>query len=89
MENDNISTVAGEPERIRDGVTVTMTQEQAETIHNWLQYGVDYHKCKKIEMEYCKDKKMRQELVAQHETVLTKTYDALKVIAATLGITVF
>ena len=66
-------------------VAITLTMEQWQTVQHWLQYGADYHNCKKAEaLANCKDHRMAAQLVAEHETVAAQAETVWKIIEATL-----
>lgn len=66
-------------------LAITLTMEQWQTVRHWLQYGADYHMCKKAEvLANCKDHHMAAQLVAGHETAAAQAETVCKIIEATI-----
>jgi len=69
----------------QEPVAVTLTREEWQGVLHWLQYGVDYHSCKKYEwLANCADKRMAGEKAAEHEKAAAEAELLCKIIQATL-----
>lgn len=66
-------------------VTITMPRKDWETVQHWLQYGADYHHCKKAEtLANIKDGAMAAQMMAGHEAGAERAESVWKIIEAVL-----
>lgn len=66
-------------------MAITLTVAEWETVQHWLQYGVNYHKCKREEtLGNCKDRKMAAEIAAKHEKAAAEAERLYKIIEAAI-----
>lgn len=62
-------------------VAVTMTRQQWLGISNWIQYCIDWHRCRLVWWrDCCADKKMGAEIAAEHEAAIKACENALQII---------
>lgn len=62
-------------------VAVTMTREQWAGIVGWIQYGIDWHKCRAVWWrDCCDDKRMGAEIAAKHATSVKTGETMLQII---------
>ena len=62
-------------------VAVTMTRKQWRTIENWIQYSIDWHKCRAIWWrDGCADKRMGAEIAAKHAATVKTGETMLQII---------
>ena len=67
----------------QEPMAITLTMEQWQIVQHWLQYGADYHNCKRAEvLANCKDHRMAAQLVAEHETAAAQAETVCKIIEA-------
>jgi hypothetical protein len=76
---------AEKPYNPAEPVAITLTVAEWETVQHWLQYGIDYHKCKRAEtLANCKDHRMAAQLVAVHEAAADRAETVWKIIEAAI-----
>ena len=62
-------------------VAVTMTRKQWREIENWIQYGIDWHKCRVVWWrDFCDDKRMGAEIAAKHAEAVKSGESMLQII---------
>lgn len=78
--------MAAEKEHNRqEPVAVTLTREEWATVLHWLDYGACYNNAKKWEWRAnCKDKRLANQIVAEHEAAEAKARHLHKFIEETL-----